>query len=124
MASASNSLHKCRVIITQRVAMEQGACCSRLIPFSAVVFDPPRCGIVVHGYDAIVAMPASESALPAASGMIDARHIVDAMTFASSPVQSVRDGRIVHFPERHGHDRAMTMRIGGAPELSAARSGA
>ncbi|MDN7487888.1 hypothetical protein QZM35_09260 [Burkholderia sp. AU45274] len=45
------------------------------------------------------------------SGMIDARHIVDAMTLAASPVYATRDSRFVHFPAQHNHYRAVTMRI-------------
>ncbi|WP_217589506.1 hypothetical protein [Burkholderia sp. GbtcB21] len=45
------------------------------------------------------------------SGMIDARHIVDAMTLASSPVYATRDSRFVHFPAQHNHYRAVTMRV-------------
>ncbi|MCA3794110.1 MAG: hypothetical protein IOC66_17705, partial [Burkholderia sp.] len=45
------------------------------------------------------------------SGMIDARHIVDATTLASSPVYATRDSRFAHFPAQHDHYRAVTMRV-------------
>ncbi|WP_175768612.1 hypothetical protein [Burkholderia cenocepacia] len=45
------------------------------------------------------------------SGMIDARHIVDATTLASSPVYATHDSRFVHFPAQHDHYRAVTMRV-------------
>nr|WP_244135656.1 hypothetical protein [Burkholderia seminalis] len=45
------------------------------------------------------------------SGMIDARHIVDATTLAASPVYATHDSRFVHFPTQHNHYRAVTMRV-------------
>ncbi|WP_205784080.1 hypothetical protein [Burkholderia sp. Ac-20344] len=103
-------LHNCRAIITQLVTMEQGSIAARARPVLCRA-TCTRCGMSQHGCNAIVVTPASKSALPAASGMIDARHIVDAMTLASSPVRAMRDICFVHFPARHDHHRAMTMRL-------------
>ncbi|WP_175892792.1 hypothetical protein [Burkholderia cepacia] len=44
-------------------------------------------------------------------GMLDARHIVDAMALAASPVYATRESRFVHFPAQHNHYRAVTMAI-------------
>ncbi|VWD11242.1 hypothetical protein BLA18112_04676 [Burkholderia lata] len=65
---------------------------------------------VAHRSDAIVTMPASKAVQLAASGMIDARHGVDAMTLASSPVHVIRDSRFGQFPAQRDHHRAMKMR--------------
>ncbi|MCU9955537.1 hypothetical protein OEJ37_19455 [Burkholderia sp. BKH01] len=105
-------LHKYHAIIAQLVAIEPGALLLVLDPFS-VVFDPHALPDVARGYDAIVTTQTSKSSLPAASGMIDAHHIVDAMTLASSPVYAVRDSRFVHFPAQHNRYRAVTMRVWG-----------
>lgn len=59
---------------------------------------------VAHRYDAIVMMPT-------ASGTIDARHGVDAMTLASAPVHVTRDSRFGHFPAQRDHHRAMKMHM-------------
>ncbi|WP_254624661.1 hypothetical protein [Burkholderia diffusa] len=68
-------LHKYHAIVAQLVAMEPGALLLVLDPFS-VVFDPHALPDVARGYDAIVTTQTSKSSLPAASGMIDAHHIV------------------------------------------------
>lgn len=43
--------------------------------------------------------------------MIDTRHIVDAMTHASSPVDATRGSRFVHVPAQPIPCCAVTMRI-------------
>ncbi|WP_278651068.1 hypothetical protein [Burkholderia lata] len=48
-----------------------------------------------------------KSVQPAASGMIDARHGVDAMTLVSSRVDVTRDSRFGQFPVQRDHPRAM-----------------
>ena len=96
-------LHKYHAIVAQLVAMEPGAL--------LLVLDPHALPDVAHGYDAIVTTQTSKSSLPAASRMIDAHHIVDATTLASSPVYATRDSRFVHFPAQHNHYRAVTMRV-------------
>ncbi|WP_239483332.1 hypothetical protein [Burkholderia sp. MS455] len=99
-------LHKYHAIIAQLVAMEPGALLFVLDPFS-VVSDQHALPDVARGYDAIVTTQTSKSSLPAASGMIDSHHIVDATTLASSPVYATRDSRFVHFLAQHN----LTMRV-------------
>lgn len=44
-------------------------------------------------------------------GMIDARHVVDAMTLGVSPIYATRSHRFVHFPAQLNHYRAVTMAV-------------
>ncbi|MBN3777301.1 hypothetical protein G3O06_06975 [Burkholderia sp. Ac-20345] len=61
--------------------------------------------------------------VPAPGGMIDACHIVDSVTLASSPIHGTRDSRFVHFPAQHDRHRTMTMRACGHPSHQRSRSG-
>jgi len=45
------------------------------------------------------------------AGMVDARHVVDAMTLAASPAYATRSHRFVHFPAQLNHYRAVSMAV-------------
>ena len=46
-----------------------------------------------------------------AANLLDARHVLNAIDLAASPVYATPENRFVHFPVSLGHYRALSMRI-------------